>query len=129
MKLSWFLASLALVTTQAHACPVLNGTFESKDGSATRTLQLYTSQDDGQLRYRLGAEGTWLPADGRVRAVQTEHVSGLVRVTCDGSSVTIASRPEGASPVTIHVQMLDTKRVRVRSDAVAAEGVYVRVRD
>ena len=128
MKTLWIIPAILLSSLTAHACPVINGTFESKEGSMTRTLQLYTSHEEGHLKYRLGAESEWLPADGRARRVETENMAGTVRVTCDGGTVTIASRPEGASPITLRVQMLDLKRVHVRG-ADAAEGVYTKVRE
>ena len=126
MKTPCLVIPFLALAVESQACPILNGTFESSAGSLSRTVQIHTSMKDGQVRYRLASLADWLPADGRVRSVKTDHTEGTVSVTCLGSLITIASRPNGASPITIRISKLDAERIRVSSSAGDAEGIYQR---
>jgi hypothetical protein len=116
------LASLCFVHNAAQACPNINGTFETHEGGATRTVQLYTKEAGGTFAYRLGAGTGFLPADGLSHAASTESHSGTVSVSCDADSVTIKGEAEGATAVTIKIAKVDGKKIRVATGG--AEGIF-----
>ncbi|MGZ3652437.1 MAG: hypothetical protein ACXVB9_19350 [Bdellovibrionota bacterium] len=115
------------ITTQAFACPMINGVFTLRDPGGTRTVQLSTQIVQSGIQYRLGAGTGFVTADGLAHDASLDGTrSGKVKVSCDATTVTIQGQENGASAMTIKITQLGDKQIRVESDSPATSGIYTR---
>lgn len=125
---AWSLAApLCLFALSAYACPEINGTFESREGAITRSVQLHTQRSGDAVAYRLGTSEL-LPADGAAHEATTDSHAGRVSVSCDDTSVTIRGIANGGNAVVTKISRLDERKIRVATDG-GASGEYALARD
>jgi len=114
----------------AFACPTINGQFERKiDASSSVIVDMATKVENGKYFYSFDVEASapFLEADGVMKRLTHEGVSGTLRVSCEANWVQIEATEDGSSPEKQKHILLSPTQLQIESDDAVFSGIFTKI--